>query len=127
MNSLDRQLYEINKAEAKVRIAERNLRAAQNELDRILTFTESLFQNGEECVIEVFENGKWKMVGLDKDDPKGWSTDPTVGFKYFRNENQARQSRIYRDLLSDRTKEEGVDYRINSQDGEQHRLDTLGI
>ena len=127
MDSLDRRLYEINKAEAKVRVAERNLRAAQNELDKILTLTESLFQNGEECVIEVFENGKWKMVGLDRDDPRGWSTDPTGSFKFFGNENQARKSKIYRDLLSDPTKEEGVDYRINSQDGTQHRLETLGI
>ena len=127
MNNLDRQLYEINKTEAKVRVAERNLRAAQNELDRVLTMTESLFQNEEECVIEVFENGKWKMVGLDRDDPKGWSTDPTGSFKCFSDENHARKSRIYRDLLSDPTKEEGIDYRINSQDGTQHRLDTLGF
>ena len=121
MNIYDEQLHKIEEAEENVRIAKARLLEAERKLDETLELTEVLFRNQVECVIEVKEDGKWKMVGLDKDDARGWSTNPTKEYKIFPNEQAARNSAIYRQLLDDDDKIEEEDFRINNSDGEGHR------
>lgn len=119
-NIYDKQLQAIEEAEEKVRIAKRNLKEAERELDETLALVEARFENERECVIEVKEDDKWRMVGYDRDNPKGWSTNPTKEFKVFSSEDEARRSKIYRDLLASGGTEE-EDFRINNTDGPNHR------
>lgn len=81
---------------------------------------ETLFVDGEECVIEVLKDGKWKMLGYDREAPEGFSTEPSKGFKKFASVEAARSSGIYRRLQA-QGKVEGEDFRINSSDGVNHR------
>lgn len=119
-NIYGEQLQAIEEAEMKVRVAKRNLKEAERELDETLELVEARFVGGEECVIEIMENGRWRMVGYDKNDPRGWSTNPTKEFKVFTNEDKARGSKIFRDLAEEGKVEE-VDFRINNTDGSNHR------
>ena len=121
MDIYSKHLLKINKAERDVRLAERKLKMANDNLNKILRLTEVLFIGGEQCVIEVFENGKWKMVGYDREDPSGFSTDPTPPqtFEYFESIDDARHSGIFKRLVR-QGKQENVDFRINPTDGPNH-------
>lgn len=80
---------------------------------------EALFKDGEECVIEVKENGKWRMIGFDKNNKKGWSTNPPTGFKKYASVQKAKDSSIVKKMIEDGMVE-GKDFRINDSDGENH-------
>lgn len=99
---------------------EHQLRLAERQLKETLELVEVLFQNGVECVIEVKEDGKWKMVGCDKDSECGWSTTPTERYRTFKSVAAARASIIYRQLQDNPDLIEGQDYRINDSDGPGH-------
>jgi hypothetical protein len=49
------------------------------------------FAEGEECIVEIKEDGKWKMVSLDNT-PEGWSTKKKA--KVFKSEKDARKSAL---------------------------------
>lgn len=120
MKNYDTYLDLLNQAEKLVERRERQLRSAELQLRETLELVEALFQNDTECVIEVKEDGKWKMVGYDKDSKCGWSTNPTRAYKTFKNIEKARESGIYKQLQDNSDLIEGQDYRINNTDGPDH-------
>lgn len=110
--------------ESKLRVAEekeQQLKLAEKQLSETLNLIEALFKDGEECVIEVKEDGRWRMVGIDKNDPRGFSTEPSAqqGYSKFESKKAARSSGIYKRLLNSKDLVEDKDFRINSSDGKE--------
>lgn len=120
MKDYDTYLDLLNQAERLVEKRERQLHLAELQLKETLELVEVLFQDRVECVIEVKEDGKWKMVGYDKDSECGWSTKPTERYKTYKSVAEARRSSIYRQLRDNPDLIEGQDYRINDSDGPNH-------
>ena len=119
MKNYNDYLNLLNQAERLVEKRERQLRLAERQLKETLELVEAFFQDSEECVIEVKENGKWKMVGYDKDSKCGWSTNPTRAYKVFNSVDKARESGIYKQLQNNLDLIEDQDYRISDVDGRE--------
>ena len=111
-NIYDKHLQAIEEAEKKVRIAKRNLKEAEMELDETLALVESeldekLFDDegdNPEFIIEIKnEKNNWVHVGQTMEKGKGvvYSLAANSKPKTFKSENAARGSGIWDQLVKD--------------------------
>ena len=111
-NIYDKHLQAIEEAEKKVRIAKRNLKEAERELDETLALVESeldekLFDDegdNPEFIIEIKnEKNNWVHVGQTMEKGKGvvYSLAANSKPKTFKSENAARGSGIWDQLVKD--------------------------
>lgn len=111
-NIYDKHPQAIEEAEKKVRIAKRNLKEAERELDETLALVESeldekLFDDegdNPEFIIEIKnEKNNWVHVGQTMEKGKGvvYSLAANSKPKTFKSENAARGSGIWDQLVKD--------------------------
>lgn len=72
----------------------------------------NILVEGEECVIEINQNGKWEFVSLDNT-PEGWSTKKQA--RTFKSEDEARKSALMRRLNNAGYSEEAGNLRIEKR------------
>jgi len=72
----------------------------------------NILVEGEECVIEINQNGKWEFVSLDNT-PEGWSTKKKA--RTFKSEDEARKSALMRRLNNAGYSEEAGNLRIEKR------------
>ena len=72
----------------------------------------AFFQEGEECVIEINEDGKWEFVSLDNT-PEGWSTRKSA--KVFPSVQAAKESALMKRLKQAGYSEENQNLRISAR------------
>lgn len=62
---------------------------------KIIRIESNFFVEDEECIIEIFKDGKWEPVSLDNT-PEGWSTKKRA--KVFPNAKTAKSSTLLKRL-----------------------------